>query len=201
MIFKSNTQRQEGLYVTNNIQPYNIIINEKFIVVQDFLFDCLKYNDYKITARIWVVVKCHNNNINIFIYKNGMVYYSAIDNNIASFYDSTKLYDYGYPMTINEIEKKLKINLFEKFLKPLKLFSNILKNELPFYQPNDNNDYYELFGIDLHITSKLECFILEINCVPGMKPHNNIDKKVRNHMLSGYVDIIHGKYNDSFYYI
>lgn len=201
MILKSNSQRQEGLYIANNILPYNLIKREKIVVAQEYISDCLKYEDYKLAVRIWIIIHCHNNYCQLFFYKNGLIYYSAIFDEIASFYDSKVLYNNNYPMMVNDLPIGLRIKMNDSIKNILAQFGEIIKDKFTKINANNNDYYYELFGIDIHLTANFKCFILEINSGPGMKPCNEKDKVIRYHVLKGYNDIIHNINNDSFWFI
>jgi Tubulin-tyrosine ligase family len=196
MILKAHAQKQQGLFVTTQIQPLSFINREKFIVAQKFIEDSLKYKNYKITVRLWFVIVCNSNTVKTFVYHDGLVYYSSIDNNIASFYDSYNLYDQEYPIGLKEFEVETKFQLFNKIVNKLQYLTNVIKKELKDEYTNDSNLYTELFGVDFHITSKQDVYILEVNKGPGMSPYIEKDKIIRNNMISDYINLLHDKQNN-----
>ena len=197
MILKSNTNRQEGLFITSNIQSKNFISDEHMIIGQEYLSDCLRYKHHKLTFRIYLIVTCHKNNINTYIYNDGLVYYNNNDDvDISSFYGSYDLYDQNYPVTITKLENEMGIKIMNKIVIKIKEFTDIIKKEQSSYYLNDKNYYNEVFGVDFHITNKFEVFMLEVNKTPGMDPYCTRDKNLRINMLKSYIDIINNKKND-----
>lgn len=196
MILKTNTHRQEGLYVTNMIQPLNFIKKERFIVAQEYLSDCLKYKEHRISARVYLFVKCYNRKITFGTSEDGLIYYNNNnDQNISSFYGSYNLYDKGFPVGIKEFENKTNIYITESLLKTMSLLTKAIESELKKYlvdeNINDNAIYCDLFGVDFHITPQLESYVLEINMGPGMKEHNKRDDKIRNEMSKSFLKFVH----------
>ena len=187
MILKTNSHRQEGLFVTSNIQPLNFINMEKFIVAQTFITNPLMYNNRKITARLYLLVKIYNNNIETYVYKDGLIYYSSNTNSdIASFYDSKNLYKENNPITINSYMKKTS---FAKDIKtPMNKNMNYLiqlikRNKKPF---NSFNCFFELFGVDFQLTEDLKSYIIEVNSGPGMTSIHNDDNLLRRNLIKWY---------------
>ena len=196
MILKLDTQRQEGLFVTSNVQSTYFIQNEKIIVAQEFMSDCLTYNNYKLTFRLYLMIKCCQNSIDTYTYNNGLVYYNNnIDKDIASFYGSYDLYDKNYPITIKDLEEKMEINIIDKLISSISQLATVIKKDQLEYYHNDLNYYNELFGVDFHLTNDLNAYVLEVNGGPGMTPYCARDKELRIDMLKGYIDTIHNKYN------
>lgn len=196
MILKSNTQRQEGLFVTRNIQSKEFIKKEKIIVAQEYLQDCLKYENHRLAFRLWVILECSNKNVNGYVGKDGLVYYNNnIDPNISSFYGSYDLYDKGFPMTINELDKK---NVIMPVLinKLRELLIIIKKDQQQYYVEDKNDKYIEMYGIDLHMTTKYDAYVIEINRGPGMESYCKKDDIVRKQMLRGFIDTAHSINND-----
>ncbi len=52
-----------------------------------------------------------------------------------------------------------------------------------------------MFGVDVHLTSDYNAYVIEINRGPGMEPHCDKDDTIRQQMLKGFIDTAHGKYN------
>lgn len=196
MILKSNTQRQEGLFVTTNVQSKEFIKKEKIIVAQEYLQDCLKYKNHRLAFRTWFIIECDAQNVNGYVGKNGLVYYNNnIDPNISSFYGSYKLYDNGYPMLISKLDDGNVITpiLINK-LKDLLII--IKKDQQQYYILDKNNKYIEMYGVDIHLTSEYDAYVLEINRGPGMEPHCDKYATIRQQMLKGFIDTAHGKHNE-----
>jgi hypothetical protein len=189
IIFKENIHQQKGLHITNTIQDLYYLQSNQIIVGQEFIEDCLKFNDYKLAFRLYLILKCDKfGNMKEYIYEDGLVYYGKKD--IASFYASKKLYD-KYPLLISDMEQKLNINIRKLLVPKIYLLINAIKSD--FCLKNTTHKFYEIYGIDFHITNKLESYILEVNSGPGMNHANNYDKKIRNNILQYYKKIILNK--------
>ncbi len=74
-IMKKNIQRQEGLKITNDM---NEILENKngYVLVQELLQNPYLINKRKINLRVYVLVLCYKNNFEVFMYKNGFMYYT-----------------------------------------------------------------------------------------------------------------------------
>lgn len=184
MILKSNTHRQEGLFVTSNIQSKRFIELEKIIVAQTFMNDSLMYDNRKITPRLYLIVEIRSNNTECYLYNDGLVYYSNKDKDIASFYDSESLYKKN-PLLISEFVKKTNIDIYDSMKKTMNYLISLIKNRK--YETNIKNRYYELFGVDFHITPENRAYILEVNSGPGMTPTNMKDKLFRDKIIEWYL--------------
>lgn len=195
MILKINRHRQEGLFITKHIQSLSFISSEGFIIAQKFINDVLTYNGHKLTFRLYIIIECINNIFNAYYFNDGLVYYSKNkEGDIASFYEAKQLYD-NYPITINEYENITNIDIKHNMIDKLKYLINAIRHN--FCSCNDNNKYYELFGVDFHITSNLKTYILEVNSGPGMKHYCSRDEKMRSSLMKAYFDLMHNKKNNT----
>lgn len=199
-IFKENKQRQEGIFVASNIQDKNFLKKYNFIVAQKFISDTLKYKNLKITVRAYLMIEyiqynghCH---LNYYVYKDGLVYYGK--HYIASYYDSKYIYNTS-PITISKLEKTLNINIISSLNGKIQFLFNAFKDHPKLSEniPKDKDyKFYELFGVDFHITSDLkDVYILEVNHIPDMKHHNIEDKNLRENLMKYYASIINKNIN------
>lgn len=203
MIFKTNQQRQEGLYITNSLIPLLMIKKEKFLVAQRFLTNPLLFHNKKITYRLYLLLVTDKNAIYPYVYDDGLIYYTKNNYtqhnnkefyNIASFYDSKKLYERGYPITFRDFLKTLHKKNSEKILKNSmdKLKGLVESIKKPIFQ-NVNykeNRCCELFGIDFFVNETYDCRILECNIGPGMKSFNKEDEKLRNDLFKNIINLL-----------
>jgi hypothetical protein len=151
MILKSNTQRQEGLFVTSHVQSKKFIDNEKIIVAQEYLQDCLMYKNHRLSFRLWFIVSCHKLSTNGYVGRDGLVYYNNnTEPDISSFYGSRDLYDNGFPMTIHELDNKTNNKIMTILIEKIKDLFEIIKKDQQKYYINDDGHYHEMFGVDLH---------------------------------------------------
>ena len=186
IIYKTLSHRQEGLFISNNTLTKKFIASEKFILGQIFLLDSLKYKDSKVSFRLYLIVSCVKGKFKSYYFNDGLVYYS-LDNEIASFYDSDSFYKNDYPILISQFSKKTNKDIRSKMVDKMKMLSMAIKNDICV---SDNNYYYELYGVDFHLTSNLDTYILEVNAGPGMTPNNNTDKILRNNIFDSFISLI-----------
>lgn len=203
MIFKTNDQRQEGLYITNSLISLNMVQEEKFIVAQRFMTNSLLFQNKKITFRLYLVLITGDNGLNAYVYDDGLVYYTKNDyslknnkefNNIASFYDSQKLYENGYPLTLQSFLETLHQRNADKILK--NAINNLKKLILAIEKPIFDKIHYngnrccEVFGVDFFTSETYNCYILECNIGPGMEPFNNKDGNMRNNLFKSMIELL-----------
>lgn len=186
IIYKTLSHKQEGLFISNNTLTKKFIQSEKFILGQIFLLDSLKYKDIKVSFRLYLIVSCVKGEFKSYCFNDGLVYYS-LDGDIASFYDSDFFYKKNYPILISQFSKKTNKDIRRKMLDKMKMLSMAIKNEICV---SDNNYYYELYGVDFHLTSNLDAYILEVNAGPGMTANNNTDKILRNNIFDSFISLI-----------
>ena len=67
------------------------------------------------------------------------------------------------------------------------MLSDAIKKEMCV---SNSNYYYELYGVDFHLTSNLHTYILEVNSGPGMTSNNNIDQRLRNNIFDSFITLI-----------
>lgn len=186
MIFKTFSHKQEGLFVTKQIQSLPFIKKEKFIVAQKFINNPYYHFGKKISTRIYLILECYNNKLEAYYYPDGLVYYSK-DNKIASFYDSVNIYSKKFPIVISDLEKLTGHNLMKSMVynmgKLVKALHDMCHSTIP------GNYYYEFFGVDFQITDKLDSYILEVNSGPGMDPNSKHDHQLRYKILYAYYQL------------
>ena len=186
IIYKTLSHKQEGLFISNNTLTKKFIASEKFILGQIFLLDSLKYKDSKVSFRLYLIVSCVKGKFKSYYFNDGLVYYS-LDDEIASFYDSDSFYKNDYPILISQFSKKTNKDIRSKMVDKMKMLSMAIKNDICV---SDNNYYYELYGVDFHLTSNLDTYILEVNAGPGMTANNNTDKILRNNIFDSFITLI-----------
>jgi hypothetical protein len=196
-VLKNDKQRQEGVVITNNMK--DILEHKKngYHTIQSFIRNPLTFYGYKINFRIYLVIVCNDDHMNAYMYDDGIVSYSkgSVDDNpndsdseIASFYTSKVLYDAGkFPITLTGYFKiaKNKDNVMPKIHNLMKQLMDATNKKLC-RKPHDSQSF-QLFGVDFIVTKDFDVYLLEVNCGPGMTPHNNEDKKMRYQM---HVDLL-----------
>jgi hypothetical protein len=192
-IYKTLSHRQEGLHVAHRL-PLDLIRQEKFALAQDFLLNTLTYQGYKVTLRMYMMIRYRNRRLNYYTIDDGMTYYSRnkynphnrdIYSKIASFYDCKHHYDRGFPLTLEKFLKEYKGDS-HRLLRAMKAQIKTLTNILTRNIDTDKlwNDQYQLLGIDFHVLRNGTPLILEVNSGPGMTPHNREDALMRNKITS-----------------
>jgi hypothetical protein len=185
MIFKQNTHRQEGLFVTDRIQSKDFLEKQEFIVGQEFISNSLKYNKQKLSFRMYLIIECIDNVLKEYIYDDGLVYYGKDD--IASFYEAGSSYEKN-PIIISELEKIMNIQIRNLMIDKLKMLVDAIRTG--FCSNIKKYKFYELYGVDFQITNDFDCYILEVNSGPGMDPNDSRDKFLRDNLMKYYSNIL-----------
>jgi len=116
-ILKKNIQRQTGLEITNDL---NNIKNNKngYVLVQELLQDPYLVSGRKINLRVYVVVVCHQESTDVYMFNNGFMYYTKQlfvkgdnkpDNYITTGYVERDVY-HKNPLTHNDFKRYLDMN-------------------------------------------------------------------------------------------
>jgi tubulin polyglutamylase TTLL7 len=121
-IMKKNVQRQTGLEITDDI---NKIKNnsQHYVLVQELLQDPYLINGRKINLRIYIVVVCHEDNTDVYMFNDGFMYYTKKDfvkgsqdndTNITTGYVERDVYTKN-PLTHTDFKKYLDMNEGERY--------------------------------------------------------------------------------------
>ena len=51
----------------------------------------------------------------------------------------------------------------------------------------ETGTFYELFGADFFLDSNGKVYLIEVNINPGMKPHDERDKKLRKDVFAQFI--------------
>jgi len=121
-ILKKNIQRQIGLELTDDIEKIRINPG-MFVLAQDLLQDSYLVNGRKINLRVYIVVVCHEDNTDVYMFNNGFMYYSkqkfvkgdkSRDNHITTGYVERDVY-HKNPLTHNDFKMYLDMLPGEKY--------------------------------------------------------------------------------------
>jgi len=202
-MLKSEKQRQSGLEISNNYDKIVSSNNNGFKIVQEYIENPLTYMGYKLNFRVYLLIICNENKMtNGYVFDDGIISYSKsqntgninFDTGISSFYTSKDLYKSGYPIIFSELKNKMKkINwdlIYNKFIKLTKDVLQASTGTICKYKLNNNNQTFQIFGIDFMLTKELVPYILEINIGPGMDPFCGRDKKMRLKLHNNMLEII-----------
>lgn len=227
-IMKKDIQRQQGLYISNNVCDMIKELDTSYVIVQEYLKDPYIINDIvskvsekqeyivkrKINIRVYVLVVIKWGVKNVYVYNDGFLYYtsgefkydmlntesnSISDNMITSGYIDRDIYERN-PLTIKDLQihEPKFNNLFKSICKSVKEIMNVY-----FYKgyfEKSNNISYQIFGMDVEPDSKMESFkILEFNKCPDLNAKDNgRDCILKNNLVKSMYDIVLGKNNSEF---
>ena len=113
-ILKKNVQRQTGLEITDNIDMIKKNANG-YVLVQELLEDSYLVNGRKINLRVYIIVVCHKDNTDVYVFDNGFMYYTKNkfvkglkdkDNHITTGYVDRDVYDKN-PLTHTDFKQYL----------------------------------------------------------------------------------------------
>ena len=180
----------------------------KYNIVQDYIDNLYRLNDYKVGLRLYFVIICENGVPNGYLYKDGLVHYSLKKynetNDIASnvvgsiFKVENIIKDNNLPYNLiglkryiieNEINGEEKFNFFIKIL--LKYFNYILKansDKLCIFNNYKNIEKFAVYGVDIEFDNDFKPYIFEGNFYFARFKQNN-----------KYGKIVKKLYNDIFF--
>ena len=225
-ILKKNTQRQEGLKLTNNkdeiINAYN---NNKYVIVQELLQDPYVIDNRKINMRFYVLVTCKKQTIKIYVFKDGFMYYTAekfaknsteMGPNITTGYIDRQVY-IDNPLTHKDFQKYLdnpdrnlspleqnirnqKLSLsqivFERINQMLSEIFISFAGNICTGEKLFNNKKFQLFGVDVAVNDQLYPLVMEINKGPDMSAKDTRDSNLKISVITDMMKIIKSINND-----
>ena len=216
-IMKKNVQRQTGIKITDS---YDDIIETKsdYIVIQELLQNPYIIDGRKINMRFYVLVVCQNDNIDVYVYNDGFMYYTKdkfiknstdMDPNITTGYVDRSVYDKN-PLTHGDYRKYLDktrdLNEYEKILEKHNvqisayIFNKVyaLLRDVMISSLNDicslnklkKSITFQLFGVDVAISDNLHPYIMEINKGPDMSGKDERDYKLKSKCVMDMLSIL-----------
>ena len=212
-IMKKNIQRQEGLKITKEkneiINGYNL---HKYVIVQELLqnpyiiSDNINgiQNDRKINMRFYILVLRVNDNINVYVHKNGFMYYTKVSfvknslemgPNITTGYIDREVYEKN-PLTHDDFRLFLKNKNIDDtlvFKGIYDMFTNVfmaLKNKLLETNLLKNNTTFQIFGADVAISDTFQPSLMEINKGPDLSGKDKRDSDVKYKVILDTLNIV-----------
>lgn len=206
-IMKKNIQRQEGIKITDSYQDI-MDTKDSYVVIQNLLQDPYTINSRKINMRFYILVICNNDNIDVYVYDNGFMYYTREEfkkgttefgPNITTGYIERWIYEIN-PLTHGDFKKYLdepdrKLNETETILrnKGLRLskivFTRIyhlfnevfraISGHICNCKKLKSSITFQLFGADIAINEQLYPMIMEINKGPDLGAKDERDGTVK----------------------
>ena len=210
-IMKKNIQRQEGLKITNNKDEILGGYKNNFVVAQELLQDPYIINGRKTNLRFYVLLVCQNNEISLYIHKEGFMYYTKMPfkkntlkmwSNVTTGYIERWIYHIN-PMTHEDFRKYLdnhdreligaendlinqnKVISKEVFSKIYDLIKKIIiatDKNICYDSKLKNHISFQLFGADIAIDDTLNPKIMEFNIGPNLATHDGKDSEIK-HMV------------------
>lgn len=171
-IMKKNVQRQKGLHITNDAK-YIMDNRKNYVVVQDLLQNPYLINKRKINMRIYILVLCKRDKMDVYIFNNGFMYYTkehfvknniSDDVNITTGYVDRKIYK-DNPLTHKD---------FMNYLDDPNRILNETEKQLRTQSPNNDKviSNYLTYKIHRLMSDVFVCFKDKIGINP--KLHNNL---------------------------
>jgi hypothetical protein len=186
--FNKNDNFKNQNYVYHKLGSLETLNNQNLNIIQEFMFDTLLYKNYKVSPRLYIIIKVINNNYKVFLHNDGIIRYSnkpVYDNshslinsqpNYVKLYSNstigisnfnTDLIENGFPSNLKDLFKSYKnSNLENKFWEScVKKLETLFNHLLPVLIKNEYN-FVQMFSIDTFVNSLFEPFILgfhEIN--------------------------------------
>jgi hypothetical protein len=212
-IMKKNIQRQEGLKITQNKNEILKGFKDNYVVVQELLQNPYLISGRKTNMRFYVLVVCKENELNVYVHKDGFMYYTKAqfvknsldeDPNITTGYIERKVYEEN-PLTHDDLryyldnESRKGLLPTEKYIRSQGLkVSQICFNRIyhllqtvfmsfvgRICKPNklSKNLTFQLFGVDIAVDDELGCSIIECNKGPDMSAKDQRDSELKHEVV------------------
>jgi hypothetical protein len=212
-ILKKNVQRQKGLKITNNKNEIINAKNQKFALVQELLQNPYLIDGHKINLRVYILVICKNNELNVYVHKDGFLYYTPkkfkknsidTDENITTGYIDRKIYEVN-PLTHDDLRNyfdnpkrnlsNTEQNIRNQGLKVSQICFNRINTlirdifmafvgKLGSSKKFSDNVMFQLFGADVAIDENLNAMIMEINKGPDMGAKDKRDSDLKHKVVN-----------------
>ena len=219
-IMKKNIQRQEGLKITNSKDEILAGQNQDYVLVQELLQNPYTISGRKTNMRFYILVLCNNGEINVYVHKDGFMYYTKelfkknsieFDPNITTGYIDRQIY-IDNPLTHDDLRKYLddsnRTNLVEveqeikkQGLKISEVYFNriyhLLRSVFMAFVGKictldkfSNNVLFQLFGVDIAVDDTLNPMIMEINKGPDMGAKDERDSELKHGVMGDILNVI-----------
>lgn len=191
-MLKKNIQRQEGNFITNDID-YIVTksLKDDYVICQELLQNPYCINGRKINIRVYMLITNDKNGTHFYVYKNGFMYYTPSvfqkgsmerDVNITTGYIDRKVYD-DNPLTIQEFytflgPEKADI-LSNEIIKTLECVKNTYNDSVTANNTDIPGIKFNIFGADIAPDEDLKTTLMEINKGPDLSFKDERDMKVK----------------------
>ena len=203
-ILKKNTQRQNGIYISNNLTDINEMIEKDkntdfpYMIIQELLQDPYLINGRKINLRVYVLIVRMAANTELYVYNDGFMYYTSelfqkkskdIAKNITTGYIDRQVYDEN-PLTHSDFKDYLDYNNSNNSVIVFNNIYNLIKDIFSVYfdkvgneRKLYNNKKFQLFGCDIAVDDKLNSKIMEINKGPDLGAKDKRDSELKHNLV------------------
>lgn len=209
-ILKKNVQRQKGCTITVDETYIRNALKNKYTIVQHLLQNPYQINKRKINIRVYLLIHVCFDDVSMYIYKDGFIYYTAKpfvkdsinhEVNITTGYIDRQIY-VDNPLTIQNLQSQLSHEhnaLFETNM--IHLFTTICQAIKPIIYQYDVveepifKNKFNILGCDLAVDHDLNLKLMEINKGPDLDYKDSRDKHVKYNMVQESLKIV-GIIND-----
>lgn len=214
-ILKKNIQRQEGLKITNDMDEILKAPKQNFVLVQELLQDPYLINGRKINLRVYILVNFVNNKMQVYVYNDGFMYYTAelyqkesLDPkcNITTGYIDRQVYKEN-PLTHKDFQKYLDsqrdLSNLEKrirlsgqkvsdyvFYRIYKLVTDVFSAYENIFEATPAENSFILFGADVAVSDDLESKIIEVNKGPDLGAKDERDENLKKGCFRDILKIV-----------
>lgn len=216
-ILKKNIQRQEGLKISNSLNEILDANKEGYVIVQNLLQNPYLIGGRKINLRFYILVICKQQNMDVYVYNNGFMYYTKdlfkknskdFGPNITTGYIDRWVYDV-HPLThadfktyldsnrdFTDIENNLRSRNIKISDYTFNNIYNLLKEIFASFTGKicggklNNFISFQLFGADIAIDDQLNAQVMEINKGPDMGSKDKRDGEVKYNCMQDVLKII-----------
>ena len=203
-ILKKNIQRQEGLKITQNKDEIIHGFKNNYVIVQELLQDSYIVNDRKINLRFYTLVICNNGVLNVYVFKDGFMYYTkhpfvknSLDfwSNVTTGYIDRWVYKIN-PLTHIDFKKYLdnkNISSDDVFNEVYKLIGELIMSvDVKFCKDNEFKfcTTFQLFGIDVALDENLKPKIIECNKGPNLIINDDRDGQLKKSLVKDIFKVL-----------
>lgn len=202
-IMKKNIQRQEGLKITKDKSEILTGFTDNYVIVQELLQNPYLINGRKINLRFYVLVICKNNMMEVYVFRDGFVYYTkspfvknSMDesSNITTGYIERWIYHIN-PLTHTDLKKYLDQhgeNSQTVFYNIHGLIADVFRSFDHLICSDHLKQYcrFQLFGVDIALDDKLNPSMMEINKGPSLDIHDQRDGELKKNVIRGMLKVL-----------
>jgi len=210
-ICKKNIQNKNGLLLTNNLDLLLQCHHRGYKILQEYYTNVFLLHGHKLNLRMYMFVFCDTDGTKkAYIHRNGKCMYTNkvynpssmnFEEQITSVNVKKEMYD-TFPLDFVDLQTTLLnehgIKFIDDIFKPTcAKLTKIMYAALPALCSQAHlrtNVRFQLFGVDIILTDKLEPYVLEFNKGPAMTPINKKDYKLKRCVLEDMLrlaNIIH----------